>query len=159
MIAVLALGGGITGMFAVEAVLGALNLAWTWQLARRAMTRLAPGVERPPTALRRSTTIFARWTTISMVLSLVVWRRSEFLFLAHYSSDTQIGYYSIAFAAVTALSMLAERLAVVVTSAFATLHGAAAVDRLRSGFKRALRLWSSSRSPSPRSPPRSARRP
>ncbi len=140
MIAVLAAGGGITGMFAVEAVLGALNLAWTWQLARRAMTRLAPTVERPPAALRRSTTVFARWTTISMVLSLVVWRRSEFLFLAEYSTDTQIGFYSIAFAAVTALSMLAERLAVVVTSAFATLHGGAAIDRLRSGFKRALRL-------------------
>ncbi len=104
------------------------------------MTRLAPEVERAPTELRRSTTLFARWTTISMVLSLVVWRRSEFLFLAQYSSDRQIGFYSIAFAAVTALSMLAERLAVVVTSAFATLHGAAAVDRLRSGFKRALRL-------------------
>ena len=104
------------------------------------MNRLAPQVERPPAALRRSTTVFARWTTVSMVLSLVVWRRSEFLFLAQYSSDRQIGYYSIAFAATTALSMLAERLAVVVTSAFATLHGAAAVERLRSGFKRALRL-------------------
>jgi O-antigen/teichoic acid export membrane protein len=84
--------------------------------------------------------LFARWTTVSMVLSLVVWRRSEFLFLAEYSGDKQIGYYSIAFAATTALSMLAERLAVVVTSAFATLHGAAAVERLRSGFKRGLRL-------------------
>ena len=71
-----------------------------------------------------------------MVLSLVVWRRSEFLFLAEYSTDKQIGFYSIAFAATTALSMIAERLAVVVGSAFATLHGAAAVERLRSGFKR-----------------------
>jgi O-antigen/teichoic acid export membrane protein len=104
------------------------------------MRRLAPEVERPPAALRHSTALFARWTTVSMVLSLVVWRRSEFLFLAQYSSDKQIGYYSIAFAATTALSMLAERLAVVVTSAFATLHGAAAVERLRSGFKRGLRL-------------------
>jgi O-antigen/teichoic acid export membrane protein len=140
MIAVLAAGGGIAGLFAVEAAAGAINLAWTWKLARRAMTRLAPQAERPPAALRHSTALFARWTTVSMVLSLVVWRRSEFLFLAEYSSDKQIGFYSIAFAATTALSMLAERLAVVVSSAFATLHGAAAVERLRSGFKRGLRL-------------------
>ena len=140
MLAVLAAGGGIAGMFAVEVVVGAINLAWTWQLARRAMIRLAARVERPPAALRRSTVLFARWTTVSMVLSLVVWRRSEFLFLAEYSTDKQIGFYSIAFAATTALSMIAERLAVVVGSAFATLHGAAAVERLRSGFKRGLRL-------------------
>lgn len=139
-IAVLAAGGGIAGMFAVDAAIAALNLAWTWRLAHRAMARLAPRAEAPPPALRRSTASFARWTTLSMVLSLVVWRRSEFLFLAHYSNNTQIGFYSIAFAATTALSTLAERLAVVVSSAFATLHGAAAAERLRSGFLRSLRL-------------------
>ncbi len=139
-ITVLAAGGGIAGMFAVEAAVAALNLAWTWQLARRAMTRLAPRAEAPPAARRRSIALFARWTTLSTVLSLVVWRRSEFIFLAQYSSDAQIGFYSIAFAATTALTIFAERLATVVGSAFATLYGAAAAERLRSGFKRALRL-------------------
>jgi O-antigen/teichoic acid export membrane protein len=139
-IGVLAAGGGIASMFAVEAAVAALNLVWITQLARRAMNRLAARAERPPEALRRSTARFAGWTTVTMVLSLVVWRRSEFLFLSHYSTDAQIGFYSIAFAATTALSALAERLAVVVSSAFATLHGAEARERLSSGFRRSLRL-------------------
>ncbi len=39
-------GGGITGMFAVETVIAAVNLAWTGTLARRALARLAPGPGR-----------------------------------------------------------------------------------------------------------------
>ncbi len=138
-IGVLAAGGGITGVFAVEAAVAAANLLWTFVLARRALRGLPPRVAAAP-ELRRRALRFAGWTTVSALVSLVVWRRSEFIFLAHYSSDAQIGLYSIAFAMVIALAALPERLSSVLVSAFATLRGASAGDRIRSGFSRSLRL-------------------
>jgi O-antigen/teichoic acid export membrane protein len=136
IIGVLAAGGGITGMFAVEAAVAGANLVWTWVLARRALH----GPSAPAVELRRGALRFAGWTTLSALVTLVVWRRSEFLFLAHYSTDAQIGLYSIAFAMVTAVSAIPEQLSTVFVSAFATLRGADAADRVRSGFARALRL-------------------
>jgi O-antigen/teichoic acid export membrane protein len=136
VIAVLAAGGGITGVFAVEAAVAAANFIWTVLLARRALG--GPRAVNP--AVQRAALRFAGWTTISALVTLVVWRRSEFLFLAHYSSDAEIGLYSIAFAAMTALAALPERLSTVLVSAFATLRGADAQRRIRWGFGRALRL-------------------
>jgi O-antigen/teichoic acid export membrane protein len=98
------------------------------------------GTATPVPALRRGALRFAGWTTLSALVTLVVWRRSEFLFLAHYSSDAEIGIYSIAFAAVTAVSAIPEQLSSVLVSAFATLRGADAAARVSSGFARALRL-------------------
>ena len=127
IIGVLAAGGGITGMFAVEA-------AW------RRPTCSGPGCSpdacctgRPIAVpeLRRGALRFAGWTTLSALVTLVVWRRSEFLFLAHYSTDAQIGLYSIAFATVTAVSAIPEQLSTVFVSAFATLRGADAADRVQ----------------------------
>ena len=136
IIGVLAAGGGITGMFAVEAVVAAANLLWTWLLARRVLH----GTPTRVPELRRGALRFAGWTTLSALVTLVVWRRSEFLFLAHYSTDGQIGLYSIAFATVTAISAIPEQLSSVLVSAFATLRGAAAAERISSGFARSLRL-------------------
>ncbi len=138
-VAVLAAGGGIVGIFAVEAVVASVNLGWTYLLARRTMRGLTRSLTTVP-ELRRAATRFAGWTTASALVSLIVWRRSEFLFLAHYSSDVQIGLYSIAFATTTALAALPDRLASVLVPAFATLRGADAGERIRSGFGRALRL-------------------
>ena len=138
-IAVLAAGGGIVGIFAVEAAVAAANLAWTALLARRVLHGLAPRVAAAR-ALRRSALRFAGWTTASSLVSLVVWGRSEFFFLAHYSTDTEIGLYSIAFAMVGALAAVPDRLSSVLVSAFATLRGASANERIRTGFARSLRL-------------------
>ncbi|MFN2616186.1 MAG: lipopolysaccharide biosynthesis protein [Thermoleophilaceae bacterium] len=143
MIAVLAAGGGITGMFAVEAGTVLVNLGWTGTLARRALREIAPGdlptvpVSRP---LRREIGRYAAYSWIIVVVALVVWQRSEFLFLDHYSSDAEIALYSIAFAATNALVLVARALGEVIGPAFATLYGAGAIDRIRSGYGRALRL-------------------
>jgi len=74
------------------------------------------------------------------VLYLIVWRRSEFFFLNHYSSDAEIAYYSIAFGLVVALVRLPSAMGEVLAPAVATLFGAGAHERIRSGFSRALRL-------------------
>jgi O-antigen/teichoic acid export membrane protein len=138
-IAVLAAGGGITGMFAVELTAAAVALTVTSIVARRTLARVAP---RPTNSdeLRRRTRRYAAIGSFNVVLNFIVWRRSEFLFLKHYSSDTEIALYSIAFAAVAALLRIPEAIGTVIAPAFSTLFGAGAADRMRSGYSRSLRL-------------------
>jgi O-antigen/teichoic acid export membrane protein len=138
-IAVLAAGGGITGLFAVEAVASMLNLAWTTVLARRVLDDFTP-VRVPAPELRRDVARYALPASLGVLLTFVVWRRSEFFFLERYSSETEIALYSIAFAVVTALLRVFEAIAAVVSPAVATLYGAGDLDRIRVGYGRAIRL-------------------
>jgi O-antigen/teichoic acid export membrane protein len=145
MVAVLAAGGGITGMFVVEAVISALNLIWTTVLARRAMARFAPWrSERMDgeawRALRARVWRYALPASYGVLLTLVVWRRSEFFFLDRYSTDTQIALYSVVFAVVAALTQFPEAIGAVALPAVATLSGAGEADRIRAGFARGLRM-------------------
>ena len=136
---VLALGGGITGMFAVEAAAGLIALVWTAALARGALTGIGkPSVSAPD--LRRRALRYAAFVSAGQLLNLIVWRRSEFFFLDHYSPDRQIAFYSIAFGVVTALVRLPSAMGKVLAPAVATLFGAGAHERIRTGFSRALRL-------------------
>jgi O-antigen/teichoic acid export membrane protein len=141
-VAVLAAGGGITGMFAVEAAVSACNLVWTGLLARPllATSGKAPGDDAFAALVRTQTLRFALFTTASEALTYVVDRRSELFFLKAYSTSTQIALYSIAFAMVTALVQVPIAMATVLTPAIATLFGAGAVERIRWGYARAVRL-------------------
>jgi O-antigen/teichoic acid export membrane protein len=138
-IAVLAAGGGITGMFAVEAATSAANLLWTGWLARRATLELAP-VGASAGGLTRAVARYAAFASLGVGVTFVVWRRSEFFFLQRYSTYTQIALYSIAFSVVNALVRLYEAVIAIVTPAVATLYGAGDMRRIRSGYGRALRL-------------------
>jgi O-antigen/teichoic acid export membrane protein len=138
-VVVLAAGGGITGMFAVEVAASAVNLAWTSVLARRLVTEIAP-VREPAGDVESLVLRYAGLASIGVVLTFVVWRRSEFFFLERYSTDAQIALYSIAFAVVTALGRIFEAIATVVSPAVATLLGAGQTDRIRVGYGRAFRL-------------------
>jgi O-antigen/teichoic acid export membrane protein len=139
VIAVLAAGGGIVGIFAVEAAISVVNLAWTSVLARRHLRTLPVGVEHDR-VLRRRTLAYAGWGTLGALLTFVVFRRSEFFFLERFSSDAEIAMYSIAFAAMYAVTLIPEALAAVVVPAFATLFGAGHHERMQSALARALRL-------------------
>lgn len=138
-VAVLALGGGITGMFAVEAVVGLIALAWTAALAREALSGVSGDPVASP-ALRRRTLRFAGYLSAGLLVNLIVWRRSELFFLNHYSTDRQIAFYSIAFAVVAALVRLPSAMAQALAPAVATLVGAGAHERIRTGFGRSFRL-------------------
>jgi O-antigen/teichoic acid export membrane protein len=136
-IAVLAAGAGITGMFAVEAAAEGAALLWLMILVRRFLRRLP---QQGNAALpARELLSYVGYVSLGVVLTFVVWRRSELFFLAHYSTDTQIAYYSVAFSAVSVALMLPAALAGVLLPAVATLHGAGDLDRVRSGYGRALR--------------------
>jgi O-antigen/teichoic acid export membrane protein len=106
-IVVLAAGGGISGIFAVELVMVAVNLAWMAHLARRFATRL-PEREPIDPELRRRFLVFAGVTTITVLTQFVVWTRSELFVLDRVSTDTQIALYSIAFAIVSGLAQVPE---------------------------------------------------
>jgi O-antigen/teichoic acid export membrane protein len=138
-VGVLAAGGGITGMFAVEAAASIAILVWTSLLAHRELVRIAP-VVAPDPELRRRVVGYAGFASLGTVLAFVVWRRSEFFFLQRYSSYAQIALYSVSFSVVNALVHLFEAVIAVVTPTVATLYGAGAIDRIRSGYGRALRL-------------------
>jgi O-antigen/teichoic acid export membrane protein len=138
-IGVLYLGGGIEGMFATTVVMSAVALAWTGTLARRALPTPTGG-DAGFDDLRKPLVRFAGVTWVAFVLSLIVWKRSEFFFLKRYSTDAQIAFYSIAFAAVISLTSAMEAISLVLAPAVATLSGAGANHRIRSGVGRAIRV-------------------
>jgi O-antigen/teichoic acid export membrane protein len=139
VVVALELGGGISGLFAVEAVAVFVNLVWTMALARRLEVEL-PAREPADPELRRRFWSFALSTSVIVIISFVVWRRSELFILQHYSTDAQIAFYSIAFAAVSGLSKLPETVETVAMPAVANLMGTGQDDRIRRGFWRAMRL-------------------
>jgi O-antigen/teichoic acid export membrane protein len=136
---VLSFGGGVTGMIAVGAAASLATLIWTAIRARRRMSALASTSRRDPD-LHRRTWRYAVIASIGVPVTLIVWFRSEFFFLEHYSSNKQIALYSIAFSAYTAVVILPQTAATVLAPAFSTLYGAGSRDRIRSGFGRATRL-------------------
>src|SRR5689334_14352548 len=104
---VLQAGGGITGLFAVEAAAVLVKLIWTGLLARQVGAFMPPADAVPP-ELRRRFLSFAGLSTVIILIHFVVWRRSELFFLQRYSTEEQIAFYSIAFAAISGLAKLPE---------------------------------------------------
>jgi O-antigen/teichoic acid export membrane protein len=139
VVVALEVGGGISGLFAVEAVAVFINLVWTSTLARRLVLEM-PAIEPATEELRRRFWSFALQTSVIVIISFVVWRRSELFVLQHYSTDAQIAFYSIAFAAISGLSKLPETVETVSMPAVANLVGTGQDERIRRGFWRAMRL-------------------
>ena len=136
---VLALGGGITGYFAVELAVACVNLVWTQRLAARLRAELPEPAPIEPER-RRELRSFMQASTFFAVIEFVVLSRSEVVFLSHYSGPVQVGYYSVAFAAAAAAARVPAMITSVAMPAVATLHGAGEHDRIRGGFWRATRL-------------------
>jgi O-antigen/teichoic acid export membrane protein len=141
-VVVLALGGGIVGMFAVEAVTGGVSLVWAQAMARQVSSQVLdpPRLDDDPSRLGADVARFAMLSTFQALLYLVVWRRSEFFFLERYSTASEIAMYSVAFAAVSAAVQVPQGLAGVLMPAVAHLFGGGEAARIQSGFSRALRL-------------------
>lgn len=138
-IGVLEAGGGIVGIFAVEAITTAVALVLLTGLARRTL-RALPSVAEIDHELRRRTASYAALASMMTLATFVVWQRSEFFFLDAYSTDREIAFYSIAFAAANGLALVPGALAGTLSPAFATLYGARQYGRIRSGYWRAQRL-------------------
>jgi O-antigen/teichoic acid export membrane protein len=139
VVIVLALGGGVTEVLAVEVAMAALHLAGTAVLTRRAFIRLTPG-SGDARGLVGPVLRYGALGTFQIVLTIVVWQRAEFFVLERFSSYEEIAFYSVAFSAVAALSALSQGVASVISPAVATLFGAGQDERIRAGFSRGMRL-------------------
>lgn len=137
-IAVLLAGGGITGLFAVEAVAAAASFAIFAIVIRRRLPRSSSAVNDP--RLLRTVRRYASAEWLHLVLYVVVWRRSELFVLERTAGAAEIAHYSIAFALVTTVLRVPSALSSTLTPAFATLVGQGAFDRITSGFGRAVRM-------------------
>lgn len=139
VITVLTLGGGIVGMFVVEAVISGLAMVWAGYLALRTVRdNNERGLNFKD--LDRRVLRYAGLASIRVLFALIVWRRSELFFLERYSSPSEIAFYSVAFAVFAALSEVPSALLATLFPAFATLYGAGEIGRIRSAFARTLRL-------------------
>lgn len=138
-VALLASGRGVTTLFAVDALIVTANLLGTSLLARRAARRILPDDE-PVDDLARRVWRFASIASVGVIINLVVYRRTEVFFLERFSSDTQVALYSVPFSLIETLILLPRTVGTVIAPAVATLFGAGAHDRIRSGFNRALRI-------------------
>jgi O-antigen/teichoic acid export membrane protein len=139
-IAVLAVGGGVTGMIAVQLVTAAAIGICVTAIAMRRVRAVAPTAERPSDELRRKTLRYAGSAFAGSLVTLIVFRRSEFFFLQHWWNDRETALYSVAFSAATTLVLVPQALATVLSPAVATLLGAGQQERIRTGYGRSLRL-------------------
>jgi O-antigen/teichoic acid export membrane protein len=139
MVIVLVLGGGVAGYFAVDAAMVGANLFWTWRLARRVLVLLPPA-EPIEIKLSGEFRTFIRASTFFALIEFVVLNRSEILFLNHFSTSAQVGFFSIAFAASEAVARFPGILTNVALPTVANLHGAGEHEKIRRGFWRAVRF-------------------
>jgi PST family polysaccharide transporter len=136
---VLAAGGGVAALVAVDAGIAIVNVVGTVWLARRELRGYAPVTARTRD-VRRAVLRYGRVATIGLALAFVFERRGEVVFLALFSSDAQIALYTIPFSALAVLALAPYALGTVTSTAYATLLGAGDVDRIRGGYERSLRL-------------------
>ena len=137
-IVVLAMGGGISGIFAVEMVGAIAALIW-FAFLGRAIVEEAPAAV-PLGDAKGPIVRYAAYASLVGLLVLAVERRSEFLALEIWSNADQIAFYSIAFGGITALVRLVEGATAPIVPVVATLLGAGDRKRIASGVSRGLRL-------------------
>ena len=135
----LVLGGGITSIFVVLAVTNILMVVGSWRLWQRLMKRVTAPRE-PVGAVGHEILRFALAASIPVFMNFLIFQRSEFFFLNHYSTDAQIALYSIAFSVYASALALPNAIAGTFAPAVATLVGAGAHERIRTGYGRGFRL-------------------
>jgi len=92
----LVFGWGLTGV-AASVLLSRTLESFVRAIPVKRWIREVPSVKLPED-LRKKMKVFSSQSIVLMVLGVVVWDRSEILFLKHYSPDIrQIAYYSVSF--------------------------------------------------------------
>jgi O-antigen/teichoic acid export membrane protein len=136
---VLAAGGGVAELVAIDALVAVVNVFGTVWLARRELRSFAP-VSARTRDLRGTVLRYGAVSSIALALSFVFERRGEVVFLALFSSDAQIALYTIPFSGLAVLALVPYALGTVASTAYATLLGAGNVARIQAAYERSLRL-------------------
>jgi O-antigen/teichoic acid export membrane protein len=95
---------GINGLAAAVLVSRTLELVVRYWGVQRRLSRV-PRTPIPP-ELQRRMFRFSRQNLVLLALGLVIWDRSEILFLKHFCDIRQVAFYSLAFSIVNQLLML-----------------------------------------------------
>jgi Na+-driven multidrug efflux pump len=103
----LAFGWGIVGLASATAVSRSFEAIVRYVGVRKRRRGFARA--SIPPELQRRTFTFSRQNLLPLPLGLVVWDRSELLFLKHYSGATEVAFYSLAFSITNQLLMAPRR--------------------------------------------------
>ena len=136
----LAVGWGITGIVGARFVQTLAVTLWVTVVLRAVLRRGAPTAPRREPVYEREMLRYAAASSFSVLLTLVVYLRTELFFLNHFSSDVQIAHYAIASSALTILLAAPLALGIALGPALSNLHGAGEFDRIRVGYSRVLRV-------------------
>lgn len=137
---VLALGGGISELVAVQVSAIAGNFVGMSVLGARYLKRLPSGDAHLWHQFRGQVVRYALFTSATLILLYLVEQRTEIFFLARFASDADIAVYSIAFSGFAVLALFPAAVAAVVSPAVATLYGGGQLERIEAGFERAVRV-------------------
>jgi O-antigen/teichoic acid export membrane protein len=134
--AVLALGGGLTAVFAGLA----LTLVVSCWLVRRAAVRVyGPPTGEVPAGARVEMRRYLVAVSTVAVLDAIVWDRSEVFFLGLWGDARDIAFYSLAFGLATRAMIVPEIAAGALLPAFAALHGVGRRADFEDVYRTALR--------------------
>lgn len=136
----LAAGWGITGIVAVRLAQTAVVSLWSARVLRSLLRRDGAATAGRKPELERRMLRYAAGTSLTVLLTLVVYQRSELVFLNHFSPDAEIAHYAIASSALTILLAAPQALGVALAPALSRLHGAGEVDRIRAGYSKVIRI-------------------
>lgn len=131
-------GLGVAGVFLAQAVASLALLVSVWSVQRG-----APGAGRvllkPPLPLRPLAGLVGMFALVSL-LTQVVERRLEILFLDAYSTEREIAVYSIAFAFVSMAYYVCTSTTGAASSSIAAVAGSGDTDRVEQAISRAARV-------------------
>jgi O-antigen/teichoic acid export membrane protein len=134
--AVLALGGGLTAVFAGFAVTLVVSCALVRRAARRVYGSPAGAV---PAGARGEMRRYLVAVSTVAVLDAIVWDRSEVFFLGLWGDARDIAFYSLAFGLATRAMIVPEIAAGALLPAFAALHGGGQRADFEDVYRAALR--------------------
>lgn len=134
------LRAGLAGMLLATLLAMALGAVATLGLTRNPVRQLLGEVAAPvPADLRRAIWRFAAAAFYTTLLSLVLWRRSEVLFLNHYSMAAQVAFYSLSFSLLEKLEVLGASLSSVLLPMTSESYGRQGLEGIGPLFTSSVR--------------------
>jgi O-antigen/teichoic acid export membrane protein len=135
------LHAGVMGM--LWAALGAMGVGiWFYYHAvAKSLLKLPGSVESMPLpagTFRRIRT-FSATVSYVLLLDMIVWQRSEVLFLKWFSTLPQIGFYTLAYSVVSRLSDVASTFSNILLPLFSETYGRSGLQEIRPVLVSALR--------------------
>ncbi len=132
-------GLGVTGVFLAQAVASVALLVSVWWMQRDADGAGRVALRKPPLPLRPLAALVGMFALVSL-LTQVVDRRLEILFLDAYSTEREIAVYSIAFAFVSMAYYVCTSTTGAASSSIAAVAGSGDAARVEQAISRAARV-------------------